>query len=55
MTAAQFAFNWVLNNKLVTAALAGPPKEAPVTQDALEEGLELRLDYRKLSKRITIS
>jgi len=27
MTAGQFAFNWVLNNKLVTAVLAGPRTE----------------------------
>ncbi len=28
MTAGQFALNWVLNNKLVTAAIAGPRTEA---------------------------
>ena len=28
MTAGQFALNWVLNNRLVTAVLAGPRTEA---------------------------
>lgn len=55
ITAGQFAFNWVLNNRLVTAAIAGPRTVAHWDEYAAALDYEFQADDEALVDRLVTS